>query len=408
MSFQQGLSGLNAASKSLDVTGNNIANANTVGFKQSRAEFADVFANSLNGGGSTTQIGIGTKVATVQQEFTQGNITNTTNSLDLAINGGGFFRLSDNGSITYSRNGQFQHNKDGFIVNAAGDHLTGYTADSTGTLSTGAPSDLFINTSNLPAAATKKTSTVINLDARTAVNTATFSPTDPLSYDQSTSLTVFDSLGNPHTVQNFYVKANAVAPAASTWKVYTTIDGSSTPLASATTTLNFDTSGLATGTTTQPIAFTPTGAAAISITNDFATSTQFGSIFSVNSLTQDGYTSGQLSKFTTSSDGTIVGSYTNGQTKVLGQVNLVNFANPNGLINLGNNTWSESSASGVPVPGTPGTASLGVLQSNALEDANVDLTAELVNLITAQRYYQANAQTIKTEDQIQQTLVNLR
>ncbi|HEY0268662.1 MAG TPA: flagellar hook-basal body complex protein, partial [Methyloradius sp.] len=144
MSFQQGLSGLNAATKSLDVTGNNIANANTVGFKQSRAEFADVYANSLNGGGSTTQVGIGTKVATIQTQFTQGNITNTTNSLDLAINGGGFFRLNNNGTIIYSRNGQFQLNKDGFIVNASGDHLTGYTADAAGNLSTGAPADLFI------------------------------------------------------------------------------------------------------------------------------------------------------------------------------------------------------------------------------------------------------------------------
>src|SRR5450830_248753 len=288
MSFQQGLSGLNAASKSLDVTVNNISNANTVGFKQSRAEFADVFANSLNGGGSTTQIGIGTKVATVQQEFTQGNITNTTNSLDLAINGGGFFRLSDNGSIIYSRNGQFQLNKDGFIVNAAGDHLTGYTADSTGTLSTGAPADLFINTSNLPAAATKNTSTVINLDARTAVNTKTFSATDPTTYDQSTSLTVFDSLGNPHTVQNFYAKttpATTPTTVASTWNVYTTIDGSATPLAGATTTLSFDSSGLATGGTTKTFTFPATGAANVSITNDFASSTQFGSIFSVNSLT---------------------------------------------------------------------------------------------------------------------------
>ncbi|HSH97602.1 MAG: flagellar hook protein FlgE [Methylophilaceae bacterium] len=403
MSFQQGLSGLNAASKSLDVTGNNIANANTVGFKQSRAEFADVYANSLNGGGSNTQIGIGTKVATIQTQFTQGNITNTTNSLDLAINGGGFFRLNNNGTVIYSRNGQFQLNKDGFIVNASGDHLTGYTADTAGNLSTGAPTDLFIDTANLPASASTTIDALVNLDARTPVNATAFNATDPTTYDQSTSVTVFDSLGNPHTVQNFYTKT-----APGVWNVNTTIDGSSTVTAASPTTLNFNTSGLATGATTQTVAFAAAGAAAVSITLDYAGSTQFGSIFSVNSLAQNGYTSGQLSKFTTSADGTIVGSYTNGQTKVLGQVNLVNFANPNGLVNLGNNTWAESSASGVPVAGTPGTASLGVLQSNALEDANVDLTAELVNLITAQRFYQANAQTIKTEDQIQQTLVNLR
>ena len=134
MSFQQGLSGLNAASKQLEVIGNNVSNANTVGFKQSRAEFSDVFANSLNGGGAS-QIGIGTKVSSVAQQYTQGNITATNNSLDIAINGGGFFRMSNNGAITYSRNGQFQMDKFGYIVDAESKRLTGYSASSTGVLS---------------------------------------------------------------------------------------------------------------------------------------------------------------------------------------------------------------------------------------------------------------------------------
>ncbi len=405
MSFQQGLSGLNAAAKSLDTIGNNVANANTVGFKQSRAEFADVFANSLSGGG-TSQIGIGTKISNVQQQFTQGNITNTENSLDISINGGGFFRLSDNGSIVYSRNGQFQMDKEGYIVSAAGNKLTGYLPNpaNPGTLQTGAPAELKISASDQPAKASTKIDSVINLDASKAVPVTTpFNMNDPTSYTNSTTVNVFDSLGNSHLVQNFFVKSAT----ANTWTVNTTVDGAATTPAT-TSTLTFNTAGKVTGTTTQNIAFTPPGSTAMSINLDFAGSTQFSSSFSINSLAQDGYTSGRLSGFSTSADGTIVGKYTNGQTSVLGQVMLTNFANPNGLQNLGNNVWAETSASGVAVNGTPNSGSLGVLQSSSLEDSNVDLTAELVNMITAQRYYQANAQTIKTQDQVLQTLVNLR
>jgi len=404
MSFQQGLSGLNAASKSLDTIGNNVANANTVGFKQSRAEFADVFANSLSGGG-TSQIGIGTKISNVQQQFTQGNITNTDNPLDISINGGGFFRLSDNGSIVYSRNGQFQMDKEGYIVTAAGNRLTGYLPNpaNPATLQTGAPMDLKINAADLPARQTTSIDSLINLDASKAVPVTTpFNANDPTSYTNSTTVNVFDSLGNSHLVQNFFIKT-----APNTWTVNTTVDGAATTPAS-TSTLNFSTAGKATGTTTQTIAFTPPGSTAMSVVLDFAGSTQFSSAFSINSLAQDGFTSGRLAGFSTGADGTIKGNYTNGQSATLGQVLLANFANPNGLQNLGNNVWAETSASGVPVNGTPNSGSLGVLQSNSLEDSNVDLTAELVNMITAQRYYQANAQTIKTQDQVLQTLVNLR
>lgn len=407
MSFQQGLSGLNAASKTLEVIGNNVSNANTVGFKQSRAEFADVFANSLTGSG-TSQIGIGTKISTVAQQFTQGNITSTNNPLDIAINGGGFFRMSDDGAVTYSRNGQFQLDRSGFIVNSEGKRLTGYAADLTGALATGAPTELTINTSDLQPTASTAVTGIVNLDSRnTALTAAGFDPTDPTTYHNSSAVTVYDSLGNSHNVQSFFVKT-----AAGTWDVFTTADGvSTTTLPTPTATLTFSGTGVAptSAPATPTVNFTPTtGANAVSLTLDYTDSTQFGSNFSVNSLTQDGYSSGRLSGFSTSAEGLIVGRYTNGQSRVLGQVVLANFVNPNGLQSLGGNAWAETAASGNPLVGPPNTGGFGVLQSSAVEDSNVDLTAELVNMITAQRVYQANAQTIKTQDQVLQTLVNLR
>ncbi len=416
MSFQQGLSGLNAASKQLEVIGNNVSNANTVGFKQARAEFADVYANSLTGSGGS-QIGIGTKISTVAQQFTQGNITGTNNSLDIAINGGGFFRMTNNGTVTYTRNGQFQLDKFGYIVDSSSKRLTGYSADTSGNLLTGAAVDLKINTADIQPVATTTIEGTINLDSRNTPMPAVpaFDPTDPLTYNNSTAVTVFDSLGNSHTLQNFFRKT-----AANTWNVYTTVDGVSTPALPATTAvMTFTGTGIT--PTVVPalpsITFTPlngatppvaNGANNVTTTLDYGNSTQFGSNFSINSLSQDGFTSGRLAGFNTAADGTIVGRYTNGQSRTLGQVVLANFTNPNGLQSLGGNAWSESAASGAALTGAPGTGLLGVLQSSSVEDSNVDLTAELVNMITAQRVYQANAQTIKTQDQVLQTLVNLR
>ncbi len=411
MSFQQGLSGLNAASKNLEVIGNNVSNSNTVGFKGARAEFADVYANSLTGSGSS-QIGIGTKVAAVAQQFTQGNVTSTSNSLDIAINGGGFYRMSNNGAITYSRNGQFQMDKLGYIVDASNKRLTGYSATTSGTLSTGAPTELNISTADLVPKPSTTIKGLFNLDSRSPVKTlAAFDATDPSTYTNSSAVSVFDGLGNSHTVQSFFVKT-----APSTWDMLTTADGITTnytPPATPVATARLVFNGTGTAPTTTPASPTvsfpvTTGASAVSVAIDYSKSTQFGSSFSVNSMSQDGYTSGRLSGFNTGADGIITGRYTNGQSAVLGQVVLANFVNPNGLQSLGNNAWAESSTSGSPLVGVPDSGSLGVLQSSAVEDSNVDLTAELVNMITAQRIYQANAQTIKTQDQVLQTLVNLR
>lgn len=413
MSFQQGLSGLNAASKNLEAIGNNVANAQTVGFKSSQAQFADVYASSLTGAGGNNT-GIGTKVSQVAQQFTQGNVTATNNPLDIAINGGGFFRMSTNGAITYGRNGQFQLDKNGFISNANGAHLTGYTANGNGVLSTGAPADLNIATADLPPKQSADVIAGLNLDSRNNVPaTATFDSADPTSYNSATSVSVFDSLGNAHILQTYFVKTGPVAPATGqgTWDVYAATDG--VPAAASIGTITFKTDGsIDTAATTLPFVVAvpvTTGAATpYNVNVDFTGSTQFGSTFSVNKLQQDGYASGRLSGFNISADGTLTGRYTNGRSSTLGQVVLASFANPNGLQPLGNNQWADSATSGAALVGTPSSGSLGVLQSSAVEDSNVDLTAELVNMITAQRVYQANAQTIKTQDQVLQTLVNLR
>lgn len=402
MGFQQGLSGLNAAAKSLDVIGNNVANSGTVGFKQSQAQFADVYASSLTGAGGSS-IGIGTKLATVAQQFTQGNITATNNPLDIAINGGGFFRMDTNGEITYQRNGQFQLDRLGFIVSASGAKLTGYTANAAGVLSTGAPAPISINTADIVPNVTGEINAVLNLDSSVGVLPAAgFNMNDPTTFHNSTSVSIYDSLGNQHTLQTYYVKT-----AAGQWNAYASTDGGPASLVG---TLNFGTDGLLTTPMplTTSVAVTTGAASPFNVDIDYTGTTQFGAAFSVNTLNQDGYSSGRLAGYNIGADGIILGRYTNGQSAVLGRVVLASFANPNGLQPIGDNQWAETSTSGAPLVGVPDSGSLGVLQSSAVEDSNVDLTAELVNLITAQRVYQANAQTIKAQDAVLQTLVNLR
>lgn len=425
MAFQQGLSGLNAASKSLEVVGNNVSNASTAGFKQSKAQFADVYAASLSGGGGS-QIGIGTRLARVAQQFTQGNISGTNNPLDMAINGDGFFRMAaGNGDVQYSRNGQFQLNKDGQIENANGSLLTGYGIGPNGQVSNGAPAALQVSTADLQPTPTSTYDLVLNLDSRSkTLPTAGFDPNDPLTYHKSVPVPIYDSLGNAHLLQTYYVnKGPAAAGAGNDWDVYgmvTLNDGSTVPVgppaappqvAGPIGTLTFTTGGTPVTVPPPPavlVNFAVPGAAPMTIDIRHGATTQFGSPMSVNSQAQNGYTSGSLTGFSVAGDGKLVGRYSNGKANVLGQVALVDFANPNGLQAIGNNAFIATSDSGVPLIATPGTSGMGALQSSAIEESNVDLTAELVSMITAQRVYQANAQTIKTEDQIMQTLVNLR
>ena len=426
MSFQQGLSGLNGASKSLDVIGNNVANASTVGFKQSQTQFADMYANSMNRSGNSP-VGIGVNVADVSQQFTQGNITSSNNPLDIAINGDGFFQMA--GSLTnlspmYGRNGQFQLDKNGYIVNPSenGAYLMGYAAGVSG----GDPVPLKIDTSSIPATTTTTISTKINLDSRVAVPTTTpFNATDPTSYNNSTGVTVYDSLGNPYSVQTYYVKnAPTGTPPTTVWDVYATVDGTTLTTTSGGTvplklgSMTFDSTGALTAGGAMTIDLTSAGVNpniakaggnfASTIALSYTGSTQTGSAFVNLAQTQNGMPPGSLSSFAISADGTIVGSYSNQQTKNLGSVVLVNFANPNGLQPLGNNLYQASAAAGSPLVGKPTTGTFGSLQARAVEDSNVDLTAELVNMIVAQRVYQANSQTIKVQDTVLQTLVSLR
>lgn len=413
MSFQQGLSGLNAAAKNLDVIGNNVSNASTVGFKSSQAIFADVYASTLSGA-SGVQVGIGTKLAAVAQQFTQGNITTTNNPLDTAINGNGFFRVSNNGTIFYTRNGQFQLDKSGYIVTPQGYNVTGYSATSSGAIVTGTLANIQLSTSDLAPNATTSATVAVNLDSRASTISSAFNYTNAATYTSSTSLSLYDSLGNQQTYSMYYVKASS-----NTWNVYATLtnaSGSTIDLSSggstALTTLSFTSGGAISsgGTASQAItaAQLGTGAAPLSVAFNFGGSTQFGSPFGVNAVTQDGFTSGRLTGFGIGSDGIIKARYTNGQSINRAQIVLTNFNNAQGLQPQGNNIFAETSTSGAPLTGAPATSNLGVLQSSSVEDSNVDLTAELVAMITAQRSYQANAQTIKTQDQVLQTLVNLR
>ena len=405
MSFQQGLSGLNAAAKNLDVIGNNVANSNTAGFKQGVAAFGDVFAASLGGGGGE-QVGIGTQITGVNQQFAQGNITVTNNPLDVAINGKGFFRVSGNGAISYTRNGEFMLDKNGYIVSGNGQNLTGFQAVN-GAIVPGVLGNLQLSSTDLLPKPSANAAVGVNLASTDPIlPTAGFVATSPTSYNFSTASTAYDSLGQSHTMTYYFNKT-----AANTWDANVYIDGAAANGAGVST-LTFDTQG-ALSTTTPPTNLLKTavltnGAAPLSIPMDYSAMTQFGSGFGVNSLSQDGYASGQLSGYNIGADGIILGRYSNGQAQKLGQVALSNFTNPQGLSPLGDSRWAETANSGVPLTGAPGTASLGALQSAAKEDSNVDLTAELVNMITAQRVYQANAQSIKTQDAVLQTLVNLK
>ncbi len=419
MSFQQGLSGLNATSKSLEIIGNNIANANTYGSKSARAEFADVYAAALNGGGAS-QVGIGTQLAKVAQQFTQGNITTTENSLDLAINGSGFFQVQDGNAVVYTRNGQFKVDRDGFLVNNQHQKLMGYPADGTGVIQPGQAAPMQLPSAGINPAQTSEMSIEMNLDSRSAVTVPAAGGidfSDPRTYNNATSLTVFDAKGQDIAMTYYFQKT-----ATDTWDVYATANGATiaddgagnaTPI----TTINFPSTG---GTPTAPATPVsidiPAGTNAVGaetlaltgVTLDLSGATQYGATFGVTNLTQDGYAPGQLSGIAIDDNGIVMARYSNGQSKPAGQLELANFRNPQGLQSVGGNAWIRTYASGDPIVGVPAQGNMGTLQSGALEESNIDLTAELVNMITAQRIYQANAQTIKTQDQVLQTLVNLR
>jgi flagellar hook protein FlgE len=409
MGYAQALSGLQAASEQLDNIGNNIANSSTIGYKDVSTDFADVYASSL-WGSTSNEIGIGVEVAAVTPQFTQGTISTTGNPLDVAINGNGFFQLSNNGVTTYSRDGEFELNANGDIVNAAGYQLLGYPATANGTISTGAPVPLALSSAPVPPLATSTASISANLDSEdtpVAAGTA-FNMNDSSTYNASTSMTVYDSLGNSHALTVYYQMT-----AANTWKVYASDDGTVLNGGAAVATLNFNSAGqLASGASATAALAIPvtTGATTplnVTMTFPYDATSQYGSEFAVAANTQNGYTTGQLAGFSIAANGIISGQYTNGQTVSLGQLALATFTNPQGLIAESGNQFQQSMASGQPIVGAPGAGTLGTVQSGALESSTVDITTQLVNLITAQRAYQANAETVKTQQAVDQTLMNL-
>jgi len=416
MSFQTGLSGLNAASKNLDVIGNNIANAGTAGAKKSRAEFAEVIASTIGAGGSGGQAGIGVEVSAVSQEFSQGNISVTGNTLDLAINGDGFFPLipynatgqdKDKPSL-YSRSGIFKLDQDGYVVNNNGEKLYGINYDLSGGQTLG-PLRIDTSTSNAPA----QTTTIgmqFNLDARAVVwNTPT--PTTPLT-TYGTSITAYDTQGIAQDVKVYMRRVADTggplpAPLVNNWEVFTDPTSAATATTSNVATLQFDSNGklLNPGPFTLP--FT-TKNGTFNAQASFTNSTQFASSFGVTTLSQNGNPDGSFTGIKISESGVITARYSNGKSMDACQIQLASFRNNQGLQPVGGGNWVATNSSGVATPGTPGTLSLGSVRSGALEDSNVDLTAELVNMMTAQRAYQANVQTIKTQDQALSALTSLR
>jgi flagellar hook protein FlgE len=406
MSFGQGLSGLKAASQTLDVIGNNIANSGTVGFKAGTATFADVYANS--------RVGLGTQVASINQRFTIGTISGTGNQFDMAIDGAkGMFRLEDaSGNVLYSRNGQFFADKDNYIVNAQGQRLTGYEDASTNAV------PLKVPTGNIPPEATKAVTTKANLDANAEpVKVTPFEPSDPDTYTHSLPINVYDSLGNSHQLTQYFVKrdgsvAAAPVPALSNWEVYYRLGGKPIDAADTPVDLSFDPAGRLYGPTATSLAISNPGgtdspAVNLTIAINYAGSTQFGGPFSPN-FTQNGYATGEYASMSVAADGSIWASYTNGEMAQVGTLALADFKNLQGLQPVGGNAWAETATSGQPILGRPGENSMASIKGQAVEESNVDMSQELVNMIIAQRTYQANAQTIKTQDQIMQTLISMR
>ena len=405
MSFGIALSGINAAQSDLNVTANNIANSNTTGFKQSRSEFAELFAVSPQGV-SKTQNGAGVKIAEIAQQFTQGNIEATNNSLDLALSGQGFFTLSDGGVTAYTRSGAFSTDNAGYVVNAEGQRLQVYPPTASGAFNTTTLADLRLVTGDSAPAATTTADIVFNLPSNAPQPAvAIFDPANSNSYNDSTSMTIYDSLGAVHTASMYFVKTAAV----NTWDTRLYIDGTAVGGAQ---TLQYSNTGAITAPVTGKITYptyTPsTGAAGLDLTVNYGNTTQYGDSFSVSAASQDGYTTGRLVGISVDASGIVQARFTNGRSLSLGQVAIANFANPQGLQSLGDTNWAETYGSGQVLHGQAGNSGFGLIQAGSLEQSNVNITAQLVNMITAQRNFQANAQMIATENQITQSIINLR
>lgn len=402
MAMQQGLSGLNAATKALDVISNNIANSNTVGFKSGNARFSSVFAAA----GSSLDAGLGVQVNQINTSFGQGNFTSTGNPLDVAIGGNGFFIVNDKGVESYTRNGQMSIDKDGYLVNSAGNRYRGFALDADGNVDTSRINDLRMSFNDQPPLPTGEAMIQINFPAGETIKDPTlFDVNDPQTYNNATSMTIYDSLGTPKVATYYFIKTGN-----NLWEGHVSIEGTDYGKIGE---LNFNPDGSldqANSDVPMTITFTNTNGSYNPSTFklNLGTSTQYAGAFSVNMLDQNGYSASRLVDYSIDTEGKIFGKYSNGNMSLIGQIALAKFVNVQGLQAIGNNRWVETGTSGVPIIGKPGSSGTGSISSGTVEDSNVDMTAELVGMITQQRLYQANSQTIKTNDQMLQSLLNLR
>ncbi|RJG48988.1 flagellar hook protein FlgE [Motilimonas pumila] len=444
MSFNIALSGINAAQKDLDVTANNIANVNTFGFKESRAEFADVYATSIFSNAKTAN-GNGVKTAQVAQQFHQGSLQFTQNALDLAITGEGFFvTAEDTTTLTrsYTRAGAFNLNQDNYVVNASGQYLQAYPVDENGvpsSVSMAATRPLQISTSVGTPTQTSEVDMTMNLPAGGSEHDiGDFDPTNPDTYTSSTSVTIYDSLGEPHVAQTYYVKAPA--PAVNEWDVLTYVDGQPTNINGGTANtpnagnpnttipnsakMTFGTDGLlapvtppATNPSPSPVETITLGAAGV-ITNgadpnqtvrfNFNDPTQFGAPFEVSALSQNGSTVGKLTGIDIAADGLVKATFSNGSTVYMGKVAIAKFNNTQGLAQIGDTSWQATQTSGEAIAGEGNSGTFGKINSSSIEQSNVNLSAELVDLISAQRNFQANSRALEVNSTLQQTILQIR
>lgn len=420
-SFNIGVSGLKAAGSSMSVIGDNISNAQTFGFKGSRAEFQDILARSLKGIDGGDQIGSGTKLAHITPQFTQGNINRTENITDLAINGNGFFSVDTGKGLAYTRDGSMHFNKDGQLINGDGYKVNGFTADEEGSI-TQKVGPITLGSTTIPAQPTAKVDVLMNLDSRAEIQQ--FDPTNPdKTSNFNTSIVVYDNIGTQRLVTVYFNKA-----ADGNWEYHGTIPGedaqggqAGTIVEMAKGKLTFDASGKLQQETIESSAFNFNKGAApgqniefnfgesISEGGDgFKAVTQYGSRSSISRHTQDGSSAATLASLSFNDDGVLSASYDNGSQRDIAQIAIAKFENAEGMFKMGKNLFKETRKSGQAAVGNPGTDGRGEVLSKSIELSNVDIADEFINLMNAQRNFQANTKTITTADQMLQEVLNIK
>jgi flagellar hook protein FlgE len=440
-SLYVGQSGLDAATQELSVVGDNIANSSTVGFKSARTVFSDAMAQQMVG--ESGQLGLGVTTSTIQKLFSQGGFTTTGLSTDVAIQGNGMLVVKGNeGGVDgtfYTRNGQLTIDKNGYLTSLDGLRVQGLQADSAGTVTSGLLGDLQVGNASAPAKATDSITIRGNLDQSAKATDATFVATDAKDTSNfNTTMTVYDSLGDAIQLNIYFCKkdpADSASGDSGDWTYHVLADGKNlsqdatggattdgTATEVATGTLQFDSEGkLISNDTTLTDGFYPKNAnAPQKLTFNFGNGTsttggsgldgltQYAATSAVSFVTQEGSSSGSLSSISIGQDGTITGGFTNGQTRTLGQLILANFKAPDQLERIGSTLYTETPTSGSPTIGTPSTADRGSINAGTLEQSNVDISAEFVRMIAAQRNYEANSKVLTTADQLLSELMQIK